>query len=275
LIVPEIPPPMSLDQNAAFIVEQIQTFELMAADAERHRDVETQRLAALRARIDEVRQDIRATRSTLVSPNGSPSVAAVREQLRLEDRIETLTDLEQDFGGLLETLEPLVAEAARARARLLSLPRERLDAQDEARLNQLEGSVVSQLTEYGFRSFGVDTIGISRETYLPTREGFDLGFVTSASDAIRIVWSYLLGLLEVARIFPTNHPGLLMFDEPRQQAADPISFQALLRRAAAVSEYDQQIIFATSEPESSLSQFLVGLQYRQTNFDGMALERLS
>jgi hypothetical protein len=64
-----------------------------------------------------------------------------------------------------------------------------------------------------------------------------------------------------------------MFDEPRQQAADPLSFQALLRRAVEASEGGAQILFATSEPEESLEVFLSGLDYRQTNFEGMALER--
>jgi hypothetical protein len=80
-------------------------------------------------------------------------------------------------------------------------------------------------------------------------------------------------MLEVARSFQTNHPGLLMFDEPRQQAADPLSFQALLRRAAQDAQ-DAQILFATSEPELSLTGFLEGLSYAQTTFEGMALERV-
>jgi hypothetical protein len=197
----------------------------------------------------------------------------VRRQLQLEDRLDRLEALEQDFHGLVAEVRPIIDAAQRARERLLSLPKERLDERDEARLEALERSVVSQLSEYGFRSFDVDTIGISRDTYLPTREGFDLGFVTSASDAIRIVWSYLLGLLEVSKTFETNHPGLLMFDEPRQQAADPLSFQALLRRAAKDASDGAQILFATSEPEFSLADFLQGLTYNQTTFEGMALER--
>ena len=275
LVVPESPPPMSLEQNAGFIAEQIQTFRLMQSDAEHHRDVGSQRLAALRSRVEEVRQEIRAARSTLVSPSGLPSVAAIREQLRLEDRISALDEIDQDFVGLLERLRPVIEEAARAREHLLALPKERLDTEDEEKLAALEQSVVSQLRDYGFLSFSVDTIGISQDNYLPTREGFDLGFVTSASDAIRIVWSYLLGLLEVAREHPTNHPGLLMFDEPRQQAADPVSFQALLRRAAGVNRARQQVLFATSEPAESLEQFLAGLDYTQTTFAGMALERVT
>jgi hypothetical protein len=274
LVVPEAPPPMSLEQNADFIAEQIETFKLMQSDTTRHREVGMQRLAALRGRIDDVRQEIRAARGTLISPSGAPSVAAVREQLRLEDKITVFEDIDQDFVGLLERLKPVIEEAARARDRLLALPKERLDSDDEAKLAALEQRVVSQLEVYGFRSFSVDTIGISRDDYRPTREGFDLGFVTSASDAIRIVWSYLLGLLEVSREYPTNHPGLLMFDEPRQQAADPVSFQALLRRAADVDRFDQQVLFATSEPPDSLELFLEGLEYAQITFDGMALERM-
>lgn len=46
----------------------------------------------------------------------------------------------------------------------------------------------------------------------------DLG-ITSASDAIRVVWAYLLGMLEVARVKDTNHPEFLVFDEPKQQMA--------------------------------------------------------
>ena len=70
LVVPEAPPPMSLEQNADFIAEQIETFKLMQNDTARHRDVEAQRLAALRARADEVRQEIRAAR--FASRSGSP-----------------------------------------------------------------------------------------------------------------------------------------------------------------------------------------------------------
>lgn len=274
LIAPESPPPMSLEQNIDFIAEQIRTFKLMSSDTEQHRDIESQRLAALRSRIEEVRHAIRAARATLVSPSKSPSVAAVRELLRLEDRITTLGEINQSFVGLLEKLRPIIEEATRVRARLLELPKERLDAEDEAKLAAFEPRIVSQLKDYGFRSFSVDTIAISRDNYLPTREGFDLGFVTSASDAIRIVWSYLLGLLEVSRDYATNHPGLLMFDEPRQQAADPVSFQALLCRAADVNRFGQQVLFATSEPEESLHEFLAGKDYTEITFEGFALEPL-
>ena len=272
LVLPEAPPPMSLEQNLGFISEQIR---LMQGDVQRHRDVTRQRLSALHTRIEEVRREIRAARATLTSPANSPSVAAVREQLQLEDRLASLEEIERNFAGLIEDLRPIVGAITQASMRLSTLPSERLDTHDESRLSALESSLVSQLNEYGFRSFPVETIGISRENYLPTREGFDLGFVTSASDAIRIVWSYLLGLLEVGQSQETNHLGLLMFDEPRQQAADPVSYRALLRRAAGVVSSGGQIVFATSEPDESVRGFLRGIRYEQVTFENMVLQPAS
>ncbi|EDM2310778.1 hypothetical protein CQE06_26100, partial [Salmonella enterica subsp. enterica serovar Typhimurium] len=83
----------------------------------------------------------------------------------------------------------------------------------------------------------------------PTREGYDIGFDTSASDGIRIIWGYLISLFTVGQRFATNHPRVIIFDEPRQQEANKVSFAELLRDAAESTKISGQIIFATSEDE--------------------------
>ena len=76
--------------------------------------------------------------------------------------------------------------------------------------------IVSQLESYNFSSFLIEQLSISRESYRPTRDGYDVG-LTSASDTIRMIWAYLLAMLEVDRKVQTSHLGFLIFDEPRQQ----------------------------------------------------------
>jgi len=85
----------------------------------------------------------------------------------------------------------------------------------------------------------------------------------SASDQIRSVWAYLLGILEVGQSFDDiNHPGLLIFDEPRQQSAKDVTFASLLTyaarmaRKASASGADCQVIFATSENRERLTSWL-------------------
>src|SRR5258706_2027208 len=121
-----------------------------------------------------------------------------------------------------------------------------LSPADEAKLRLLQDSFVDQLGEYNFTSFLIDRIAISHETYRPSRDGYDIG-LTSASDTIRIIWAYLLGMLEVSRSAQTNHLGLLIFDEPRQQGAQAMSFDALLKRAAEAVSVGQHGMFTTSE----------------------------
>ncbi|MFT5707343.1 MAG: hypothetical protein ACI9ES_001634, partial [Oceanospirillaceae bacterium] len=105
------------------------------------------------------------------------------------------------------------------------------------------------------------------DSYLPTREGFDIGFDTSASDGIRIIWSYLIGLFKLRNDFDINHPSLLIFDEPRQQEANKISFAKLLKSTAQLCEDNGQIIFATSEEKHVLEDLLQGEKYTMRSFD--------
>ena len=114
----------------------------------------------------------------------------------------------------------------------------------------------------------------TRQTYRPTREGFDLGFDLSASDNIRTIWAYLQGLLELSAEQPMNHFGLLLFDEPRQQEAAALSFERLLARAANAKMRGQQIIFATSEPLANIQRMTSGLDVQVVSFEKRVVSRL-
>jgi hypothetical protein len=138
----------------------------------------------------------------------------------------------------------------------------------------LSDLVREQLASYGFSTFPVSELEISDENYRPQREGFEIGFELSASDAIRLKWAYQLALLEVARSAPTHHPGVVVFDEPQQQKTAKISFQKLLERASGAKESGQQVIFATSEERDQLDAFLAGIDCNFLPFDGPLVRRL-
>lgn len=130
---------------------------------------------------------------------------------------------------------------------------------------------VKQLHEYDFGSFSDERLTISRDDYLPRREEFDLQADISASDSIRVVWAYLLGLLEIDAQIDTNHQGLLVLDEPRQQSTKEVSFEALLRRAGSDAT-GHQVIFATSEDLASLQAMLEDVPHTLQAVDGYVLK---
>ena len=158
------------------------------------------------------------------------------------------------------------------RLRESNLPKEKMSQSDKRKLNQLTILVRQRAKEFGFSTFDPTEVTISEDTYRPQKEGFEIGFETSASDAIRLKWAYQLGLLELGTMEATNHPGTLLFDEPRQQSSARASFESLLKRAAAVKQHNQQVIFSTSEDLQNLQRATAGLDCERRIFSGYMIQ---
>lgn len=190
-----------------------------------------------------------------------------------EERLDQLVRVRDQYFELASKMERYSQEAAAVQAQLRELPRDSLSEQDEKKLSRLQASLIEQLSMYEFGSFSDEEISISRQDYLPRRDEFDVQADISASDSIRVIWSYLLGLLEVGEALETNHPGFLIFDEPRQQSAKDVSFAALLERASKQAQ-QRQVVFATSEDLSHLQDLLEPLQHTLHVVDGYLLKPL-
>jgi tetrahydrodipicolinate N-succinyltransferase len=265
--------PMTLDENIAFIRDQIATFVRMRRDAIEVLEAKEQQQSALSDRIHDVSQQIRALKKTLHSDGRVPSVAAVREHVALDEAADKLSEATIQVGAFIATLGQLSQEWVQVTGRLKALAGAELSDMDAEKLAHLEASFVEQLGMYKFSSFLIDHLSISRDSYRPTREGYDVG-LTSASDTIRMIWAYLLGMLEVDRKFHTNHIGCLVFDEPRQQGTEKLSFDALLHRAAETSGTNQQVIFTTSEERELLEVMLESVECSLVAFEGKILNPL-
>lgn len=273
LVQTETRRPMSLEDNLAYIEEQIETFSDMATGVTNELEVRDAQVRGLRTNISEKQTRIRAIRATLVSNANSPSLEQVQARVQVQGKYENLSNLRENIEISLGRLGDMAKENIDIRSRLQQIPKSGLVPDDEERIVALERSVNLQEQEYGFRSFDPSLLTISRDTYKPTREGYDIGFEASASDNIRLIWGYFLGLLEVARTYDSNHPNLLILDEPKQQDAKSLSFETLLRRSASAKSANQQIIFATSEPLVSIKSALANVECSMNSFDGRIFQK--
>jgi hypothetical protein len=264
--------PMPLLENIAFLKDQVALFDEMLSDANRSIDGKQQALISLRHRIEELQSVIRTQKQTLRSEGNSPSAAAIRERLIIEDRITRLESSKKEFNSGLDVFKQLATQWSELQAALHALKADNLTISDKAKLNRLRESFIEQLAEYGFRSFEPKEILISYRNYRPIRDENEL-WGMSASDTIRTIWAYLVGLLEISRKGDTNHLGLLILDEPRQQSADKVSFRALLKRVANTG--NQQVIFATSEDEETLKIMLKDLPHELKSLPKRILEEVA
>lgn len=275
LLNPEdVPAVLAADASLEVLRQRKSLMGALVREADRVAEARRSRLTALRSTAADVRSSIRALKESLTSPASRPSVADVERRLALRRRIEALESLRDDWEVALDGLGALAGRWGGVLDELSRLRQSEFSETDRAKLTALEKSFRSQLEDYAFSSCPVGQVILSLDDYMPTHEGFELSLDFSASDGIRVIWAYLMGLLNVSRSFVTNHPGLVLFDEPRQQAAAELSFSALVRHAAVASRGGGQVIFATSEPAGSLDAMLDGVDAHRVVFDGKIIRRL-
>jgi hypothetical protein len=265
---------MSIDENIAFLEEQRRTFRAVLANQEHVVEARSQQVIALRQEVSDLRGEIRSLKETLISDGRVPSVAAVRERVQLREGLERYARADDEFSAELESVAELSARWASLQAAKSKLPKEDTSTGDRQKIARWGELLREQLIEYDFKSLEVTEVTVSEESYRPLHEGFDLPTNISASDFIRVIWSYLNGLREVGLDFETNHPGLLVFDEPRQQSAKDLSFEQLLKRVARAGDQGHQVIFATSEKEDTLKKMLSDVPHSYHACEGYLISRI-
>lgn len=257
---------MSLEDSINFIEAQQEIYNAAKGSLIRAISVINAEIAALREKEAEIRARIRALKTSLVSEGHAPSRAAIEAlqvaQARLARTIEAENIIEVDFSQL----KSLCSQWLAVTEELKKLPDDYLTKDDQRKIKTLEMLFQSHATAFDVRSVAPKDITLSRESYKPEYKGFDLEFDLSASDLIRTIWAYLHSLLELAREEDTNHPGLLVLDEPRQQDTNRESFASFFVRAQTSADFDQQVIVTTSEKEEELKRILDGVAHRLIEF---------
>jgi uncharacterized coiled-coil protein SlyX len=242
---------MSVEQNISFYEEQFKLFEAVLANARSAISASEAQVVATREELDQLRARVRSLRETLTSASNTPSIDALSERLRLDERIENLKTLSSFFQDTLGTFANLSDEWNAALERRRRLPAGALSENDEAKLDDLQNRFQGQLTAYGFGSSDEKRVTISRTDYEPELSDINLAADSAASDVIRLQWAYLLSLLEVGVSSISNHPRFLILDEPQQQSVEEADFLGMLRHAALMQGC--QVIIATSHEKEGIA----------------------
>ena len=265
---------MSLDDNISFLEEQHRTFIGALRNTKQLLIVKESQIVQMNEELNSLRLKIRTIKNSLSSDGRLPSMEAIRKRIEIESEIFKLNIAYEKFQSILDNFEPMAIEFYNLKKEKESLPKEDVSESDKEKILKWNEIFINQLIKYDFQSLDPDTIKLSNDTFAPVHEGFDLPSNISASDFIRIIWSYLTALLGVAHEYSTNHPSLLIFDEPKQQSAKNLSFEALLDEVSESKNYNQQVIFATSESLESLDKTLQTIPHTLFSFEGRIIKQI-
>ncbi|WCC44887.1 hypothetical protein PJW08_00915 [Tenacibaculum finnmarkense] len=211
-----------------------------------------------------------------------PSRSQIYEELKLENNIKNISEVQSNFGFLIKELEGICENFSKNKRKIQNLV---LDEEgDNLKLEKLEISFKNLLSKFKYTSNEMSSVSLNKKfpfKYLPiSKYGNDIQKIqisSSASDFIRSIWAYTISLLVNAE----NHPGILLFDEPSQHSMKSSSLKEFFNTLSELNDY--QIIVAASTEEHlktedknpySINNILSDLKYNEYKIVNKAIHRM-
>lgn len=262
--------PMRIEDNVSFLDAQQKMIEVYIEGQIKTIREKEKKLHAYQTQLVEIRQEIRDTKKELVQDERLPSVLEIEKRLNLKKKVEFYSKVIEDFSLLIEELKVLSKELDHLLTSEKKLPLDFLTLEDRKKLILLHDNFISLLKKFNYQSKPFEAIKISYDNYLPVAEktlengmklAYNLKFDSSASDFIRCLWSYYTAIFKTSVVYKTNHPMLLMFDEPKQQDMAIGNFKSFLTELSQFRD-QQVLVFASFEnSDESFKEATSGLKF--------------
>ncbi len=267
---------MSIDENIRHLKEQKKMLDFSLDSHKNTRDKLQHEKQQLESRLQTLRRLAHTLRSDLYTTTDTEASEAIMlKKIEISSRIEQLSKLQSAIAAIVEQLRELSNQWNTYLDQKTKLPSRSLSESDEERIKLLKSRFIGNLKRYHYSSLSsLDGIDISTESLLPTIDGFDMKFDSSASDGIRVIWAFTMALLQVSIEKNGNHPGVVIFDEPGQQSIVPDDMDSFINSAAELGK-DCQIITAITLNSQELINILNRLDadsYNKINITGKAFK---
>ncbi len=248
--------PMRLEDNIAYLESQKRMIEAYSEGLKTVINNKTQKLFNYQSEIKEIRQSIRDLKNELIQDNRLPSLVELERKINMKKKIDFFENSISDFIELRNEAKQMSDDFLLLLQRKEKLPKTYLSIDDSQKLAQLEKYFKEILRSLNYQSKPLNSIKISEENYLPitkTEDGgsYNIKFDSSASDFIRCLWAYHTALMQLSLATDSNHPSLLILDEPKQQDIAMDNFTLFLE---VLSKFkDQQVLLLASFENSDTS----------------------
>ncbi|AZE16531.1 hypothetical protein C4K09_2070 [Pseudomonas chlororaphis subsp. aureofaciens] len=270
-------PHMDIDTNIDYLSAQLRMLEREKGGIEQSIKEAEALKDQLAKNITTTKSALRALRSDLTS-NSSTSKSGIRLQLQIEMELEELSKFEAYSDQTLDALVQLAKRFSDNQKSREQMPRAHYSAADFAKYRLFEQMFRANISAFDYHSAAIEDIEFNKENLLPYLAKIELREInernvpsetstvtrsndspkgkgniareSSASDFVRLIWSYLLSIYQTSA-HPTvngNHLGVLLLDEPGQHSMATRSQRALFQLLS--SEKGLQSIVAASFDDS-------------------------
>lgn len=213
----------------------------------------------LQARLVTLRRLAQTIRSDIYSTETEWSEFVVQKLVETESKIREYVQLQSFIEQKLEEIRKLSNRWKKYKEEYEKLPKKEVSDLDAEVIRTFKNNFVNNLRKYKYKSApDIDAVDIPVETCLPLIDGFDMKFDSSASDNIRIIWSFTIALLQTSLAKKGNHPSIIIFDEPAQHSIVTSDMESLIQSVLDIKGLAQVIVGITLNNEE-LKQFIENL----------------
>jgi hypothetical protein len=202
----------------------------------------------------------------------------LEERIKLRNRVEFYKGVEEDFKNLVDAIFKVSQEWSQFLSDQEKLPKESFSTEDFKKLKFFNTSFLNLLKKFGYGSKSLNDLSISKEKLIPVAEGqysikYNMRLDSSASDLVRAIAAYTFALYKVSIEFDTNHPSLIMLDEPGTQETAIASLKEMLTE---LQNYEaQSIIFASfKQSDADFNETTSGLKFKLIRSSGKFIKKL-
>jgi hypothetical protein len=273
--------PMRLEDNISYLDSQERMIKVYIEGQQKIIYEKENKLKEYQNTVTEIRQKIRNIKNELVQDERLPSIIEIEKRIDLKRKVELFNKIIENFQSLIDDLKILSDEYEKILNRENNLPKDFFSIQDRQKLNLLKDNFIQLLKIFNYQSKPFNAIRISPDTYLPVAQKsnadqfYNIKFDSSASDFIRCIWAYTIALLKTSITSRTNHPKLLIFDEPNQQDMSKDSFKSLLLELSNYNN-EQILLFASFEnSDTSFAEATEGLTFSINKIDELLIKPIT
>lgn len=277
-------PQMDLETNIAYLDSQRKMLQSQingAVEEIRQSEIAATSIGVRLAATHDYRNSLRGDVSTGVAE----SRAIVRRQIQIELELSNLQALEAQAEALVAKFKEIADRLAANQTARRALPKDTYSSTDVARISLFEKNFRANASSFGYESADIANIRISLDTLTPILSELELREIrtkvqtsltadSSASDFVRLIWSYLLALYQTSTTpgYEGHHPGLLLMDEPGQHSMRPASQRSLLQLLIAQRGLQAIVAASFDENESVFMEATTGLDFKLIQWEGKVIQ---
>lgn len=273
---------MTLDENIKYLDNQKSMVKKLLAGLEKILEKAKSDMLSLQTELREHTKILASLKRDIKSIE-TISEADVRKKLILEGRIDQLNVVDESVAFEKNVLEKLSSEYQTCQSQITSMTQYELSYSDKVKLDRFEEHFRNLATDFSYRSAKPKEIEVNRETLVPYLKGLELREIngaadikadSSASDFVRLIWSYLISICRVSNEQNGNHLGILLFDEPAQHSMSLYSVNKLLKNMADLNNVQCIVAASFDQSEAAFEESTNGVKFNYLRLPSKLIKEL-